>query len=318
MHEHDGHQHGGEALRSRGRRALVLALVVTGSFMVVEAVGGLLTGSLALLADAGHMVTDVAALALSLAAMWVAGRPRNPSKTYGYLRAEILAALVNGVCLVVIALIVAWQAVARFSEPPEVESGPMVLVAIAGLLANCVSGAVLLRSGGDSLNVRGALLHVAGDALGSVGAITAGLIILTTGWLQADALVSLLISGLIMFASWRILHEAVDVLLEGAPHRIDMVELERAMMAVPGVASVHDVHVWTVTSGFVAMSGHAEMDGARDEHAVLDDLTEMLTHRFHISHVTIQPETGAHATDCCEALCEPAVRREPVGAVRET
>ena len=317
MHERGVHQHGGEALRSRGRRALVLALVVTAGFMVVEVAGGLLTGSLALLADAGHMVTDVAALALSLAAMWVAGRPRNPSKTYGYLRAEILAALVNGVFLVLIALIVAWQAVTRFSEPPEVDSGPMVLVAIGGLMANCVSGAILLRSGGESLNVRGALLHVAGDALGSVGAITAGIIILTTGWLQADALVSLLIAGLILFGSWKILHEAVDVLLEGAPHRIDMVALERAMRAVPGVASVHDVHVWTVTSGFVAMSGHAEMDGTRDQHAVLDDLTDTLTHRFHIAHVTIQPETGTHATDCCETLCEPATREPELAGRRE-
>jgi cobalt-zinc-cadmium efflux system protein len=299
------HRHGGEATRARNRRALAAALAITAAFAAVEAIGGLLTGSLALLADAGHMVTDIVALALSLFAAWVAGRPGSPSKTYGYLRAEILAALVNGVVLVLIALVIAWEALGRLSEPAHVDSVPMLLVALAGLGANLSAATILLRAGGESLNVRGALLHVGGDALGSVGAIAAGLVILLSGWQRADAVASLVIAALILAGSWRLLHESVDVLLEGAPHRIDMRALERAMLAVPGVAAVHDVHVWTVTSGFVAMSGHAELDGSRDDHTVLDELTAMLADRFHISHVTIQPETATHAADCCDSPCEP-------------
>lgn len=316
MHEHGGHHHAGETVRARNRRALAVALAVTAAFAVAEAAGGLLTGSLALIADAGHMLTDMAALGLSLFAAWVAGRPSTPRKTYGYYRAEILAALVNGAALVLISLAIGWQAVTRLSDPPAVDSGPMLLVAIAGLLANVLAGAVLLRAGGESLNVRGALLHVAGDALGSVGAIGAGAVILTTGWQQADALASLLIAVLILLGSWRLLRESVEVIMEGTPHGIDMAELERAMLAVPGVAAVHDIHVWTVTSGFVAMSGHAELDGSRDAHSVLDTLTETLARRFNIAHVTIQPETGAHAADCCEVVCEPDRERAALPGAR--
>ena len=296
----------GEAARARNRHALAAALAVTAAFAAVEAAGGVLSGSLALLADAGHMVTDVAALALGLFAAWIAGRPSSPRKTFGYLRAEILAALVNGVALVLISLLVIWQAVTRLSDPPEVESGLMLAVSVAGLAANLAAGAILIRAGSDSLNVRGALLHVAGDALGSVGAIAAGVVMLTIGWREADAVASLLIAVLILAGSWRLLRESVDILLEGAPHRIDMEELERTMQAVPGVARVHDVHVWTVTSGFVAMSGHAELDGSRDAHDVLDLLTESLADRFNIAHVTIQPEPPSHASECCEVMCEPA------------
>lgn len=307
MAEQHEHQHGGEHLRTRNRRALLLALAITVAFTVMEAVGGLLTGSLALLADAGHMLTDVLALALGLFAAWAAGRPSTPQKTYGYYRAEILAALVNGALLILIALGIAGQALRRLSEPHPVASGPMLAIAAAGLAANLAVGAVLLRGGaGYSLNVRGALLHVASDALGSIGAMAAGAVILLTGWSEADAVASLLIAGLILVGSWQLLREAVDVLLEGTPYSVDMGELQAAMLGVPGVAGVHDVHVWTVTSGFIAMSAHVELDGSRDAHAVLDDLTFLLADRFHISHTTIQPETADHTAVCCALVHEPA------------
>ncbi len=301
------HRHGGEKVRARNRRALVVALTITVAFALLEAVGGLLTGSLALLADAGHMLTDVLALGLGLFAAYVAGRPSTPQKTYGYYRAEILAALLNGALLILIAAGIAWQAVGRLSQPHAVASGPMLAIAAAGLAANLAVGVVLLRGGaGHSLNVRGALLHVASDALGSLGAMAAGAVILLTGWSEADAVASLLIAALILLGSWRLLREAVDVLLEGTPYSVDMDELQAAMLRVPGVAGVHDVHVWTVTSGFIAMSAHVELSGSRDAHAVLDDLTHLLAERFHIAHTTIQPETADHTAVCCALVHEPA------------
>jgi cobalt-zinc-cadmium efflux system protein len=309
LHNEHGHRHPGAETRHRSQRILLIALAVTAGFAAVEAAGGALTGSLALLADAGHMLTDVLALSLSLFAAWVAGRPSTPRKTYGYYRAEILAALVNGALLLGAAALLAREAAGRLSSPEHVHAPAMLLVAVAGLLVNLAVGLLLLRWGGNSLNMRGALAHVAGDALGSVGAIAAGLVILATGWQQADPAASLLIVALIIFGAWRLLREAVDVLLEGTPAHIDMSELEHAMTAVPGVARVHDVHVWTVTSGFVAMSGHAELDGTRDSHTVLDRLTETLNRQFSIAHVTIQPEPADHAADCVELVCEPVEPR---------
>lgn len=301
------HQHGGEHLRARNRRALVAALAITVAFALTEVVGGLLTGSLALLADAGHMLTDVLALGLGLFAAWVAGRPSTPQKTYGYYRAEILAALVNGALLILIAGGIIWQAVVRLSQPHPVASGPMLAIAAAGLAANLASAGILVHGGaGTSLNVRGALLHVASDAVGSVGAMAAALVILLTGWSEADALASLLIAGLILIGSWQLVREAVNILLEGVPSSVDLSKLQRAMSGVPGVAGVHDVHVWTVTSGFIAMSAHAELDGSRDAHAVLDDLTRLLAERFHISHTTIQPEPADHTAVCCTLVHEPS------------
>lgn len=305
MHAHVEHQHPGEGLRARNRRVLTIALLVTAGFAAVELAGGLFTGSLALVADAGHMATDVLALGLSLFAAWMAGRPSTPRKTYGYYRMEILAALANGAALIAIAIWIAWEAIRRLAAPPSVDAGPMMLIAFAGLLANLTSGKLLQRQGKDSLNVHAAFLHVAGDAAGALGAILAGAIIFLTGFRQADPIASLVIAGLILASSWHILRESVDVLLEGTPSRINLVELEEAMTAVPGVASVHDVHCWTVTSGFVALSGHAELTGDAGEHEVLDRLTVMLINRFHIAHVTIQPESRKHVLDCNEAPCEP-------------
>jgi len=317
MHSREGHQHAGEGVRARNRRALSTALAVTAVFAAVELTGGLFTGSLALVADAGHMATDVLALGLSLFAAWMAGRPSTPRKSYGYYRLEILAALANGAALVAIAAWIAWEAIQRLASPQTVNAGPMILIALAGLLANLLSGFVLSRQSEDNLNVHAAFLHVAGDAAGALGAMIAGAVILLAGWRQADPAVSLFIAGLILLSSWRVLRESVDVLLEGTPARINLIELEQAMTAVQGVASVHDVHCWAVTSGFVAMSGHAELDGTANEHQVLDRLTEVLTSRFHIAHVTIQPEPTAHVTDCYEPPCEPTEARLKSAAGRK-
>lgn len=294
MPEPEAHAvHENELARDRvNRRPFVIALGVTATFLVVEIIGGLLTNSLALLADAGHMATDVAALALSLFAIWLAKRPVTPERSYGFYRAEVLAALVNAASLVAISIYIFWEAFNRIGEPPEIDSGPMLLVAIAGLGANAASAWVLMRGGGheDNLNTRGAFLHVIGDMLGSVGAIVAALVMLGTGWYLADPILSAGIGLLILWSSWRLLRESVEVLLEATPKDIDTREVMESMSQVEGVAGVHDLHVWTVTSGMVAMSSHVEVTAQRDWHDTLVDLTDLLRVRFGIAHVTLQPE----------------------------
>lgn len=290
-HHHPGAHHD----HPEGRvapRPLGLALAITGIFLIVDVIGGLLTGSLALLADAGHMATDVAALALALLAIWLARRPATPARSFGFLRAEVLAALVNAGTLIAIALFIFWETIARLREPPEVESGPMLAVAVAGLAANAASAWVLARGGGHrhDLNTRGAFLHVVGDLLGSAGAIVAAVVMLATGWYLADPILSGAIGLLILWSSWRLLRESVDVLLEATPAHLDPGAIRGAMAGVAGVAGVHDLHVWTVTSGMVALSGHVEVTGERPWQAVLLDLAEVLRARFGIVHVTLQPE----------------------------
>lgn len=274
------------------RRPFVIALIITGTFLIVEVIGGLLTNSLALLADAGHMATDVAALALALFAIWLAKRPATAERSYGFYRAEVLAALLNAATLVAISIYIFWEAFNRIGEPPEVDSGPMLLVAIAGLGANAASAWVLMRGGGhqDNLNVRGAFLHVVGDMLGSVGAIVAALVMLSTGWYLADPILSAGIGLLILWSSWRLLRESVEVLLESTPKDIDTTEVLTAISQTDGVAGVHDLHIWTVTSGMIAMSGHVEVTNQRAWHDTLVDLTVKLRTQFGIAHVTLQPE----------------------------
>lgn len=289
--------------RARGRRMLLVALCVFAALAALEVVGGLLAGSLALLADGGHMAGDALAIGVALLAARLADRPTTPRKTFGYLRAEILAAQVNGIYLSLVVAWTVWQAATRLRAPGPVDGSAMALIGLAGL---CVNGGVvvLLRRGGNGVSIRGALLDASSDALGASGAIVAGIVIAATGWRQADPLASLLIAALVLLAALRLLREVVNVLLESAPGGIDVGEIERAMVAIPGVVAVHDTHVWTLTSGFVAMSGHAELDGSQDAHAVLDALTGTLSDRFAIDHVTIQPENGGHAADCCETICE--------------
>ena len=286
-----GHDHGTGLHATSNGRALKLTLALTATFLVIEAAGGWLTGSLALVADAGHMLTDVAALALSLFALQIATRPATHARTYGYKRFEVLAAAVNGVALVAISIYIAWEAVVRLDEPEPVKSGPMLLVAAAGLGVNLVGMRLLAGGRGASLNLRGAYLHVLGDMLGSIGAITAALIILATGWTRADPLISLLIAALIVFSAWRLLRESVDVLLESTPAGLDVGQIESAITAIPGVQCVHDVHVWTVTSGFPAMSAHVSILDPAVYNRVLVTAQNLLRERFGISHATLQLET---------------------------
>ena len=275
--------------RGEESRRLKWVLAITGLFMVVEVVGGVLARSLALLADAGHMLTDVAALALSLVAMHVAQRPPSPEKTYGYVRLEILAALVNGATLLVIAGVIILEAWERMRAPVEVDGVVMLGVATLGLGVN-VAGLLLLHShSGKSLNVRGAYLHVMGDLLGSIGAIGAGVVILVTGWMPADPLISVAIAVLILVAAWNLVREATDVLLEGAPAHIDVSEVVAELGHIEGLDEVHDVHVWTLTSGFVALSGHGVIDDPSRHSAVLEEVRRRMRDRG-IEHVTFQIE----------------------------
>lgn len=298
MHDHAIDEHAAiDRPRERvHRRPLVIALAISAIFLVVEVVGGLVTNSLALLADAGHMATDVAALALALFAAWLAGRPATPQHSFGLYRTEVLAAVVNGAGLIVIALLIFWEAARRFTAPPTVDSGPMLVVAVAGLVANAASAWVLSRGGGHehNLNIRGAFLHVVGDLLGSVGAIVAALIMLATGWYLADPILSAGIGLLILWSAARLLRDSLDVLLEATPRHIDAEEVRAAMMGVDGVMNVHDLHIWTVTSGFVSLSAHVEVDEQQDWHAILLDLSVLLRERFGIAHVTLQPEAPQH------------------------
>jgi cobalt-zinc-cadmium efflux system protein len=264
-------------------------LVLTAIFLVAEVVGGIVSGSLALLADAGHMLTDVAALALSLAAFRWARRPATPERTYGWVRAEILAALVNGAALLVIVGWVVWEAVARIQAPPEIDGPLMLGVAIAGLVVNAVGLRLLHGHHHGSLNMRGAYLHVLGDLLGSVGAIAAGVVVAATGWTAADPLASILIAALILVSAWRLVREATDVLLEATPGHVDMEALLEDLRTVDGLDEIHDLHVWTLTSGFVALTGHGVLVHPTRHGAVLDEVRRRCESRG-ITHVTFQLE----------------------------
>ncbi len=294
MHAH-AHAHSSE--RSRDRRALRWALALTAAFCVVEFVGGWLTNSLALLSDAVHMLTDVAALSLALAALWVAGRPATGSKTFGYHRAEILAALANGVLLGFAVLFILREAWERLAAPTPVDTGGMMLVAAAGLGINLVCARLLAPGEGSSLNRRAAFLHVLSDLFGSLGALVAGAVIALTGWQQADALAAVLISVLILVNAWRLVRESLDILMEAVPPHIDLDHLREAMARVPGCCRVHDLHVWTLTTGHHALSAHAVVEPAADGEAILQALQRLLAERFEVHHVTIQLE--------CRRPCEP-------------
>jgi cobalt-zinc-cadmium efflux system protein len=259
--------------------------------MVAEICGGLWTGSLALLADAGHMLSDVAALALSLVAMRIAQRPATPNRTYGYLRTEILAALVQGVLLVAVSVFIFIEAIERLQTPREVLGGPMLLIATGGLVVNLVGLAILNAGRHDSLNVRGAWLHVMSDALGSLGAIFAGVAIYTLGWRWADPAASLLIGLLVIFSSLSLLRETVDVLMEAAPAHIDVDKVRNAIAELPGVQAVHDLHVWTITSGMVSLSGHVVAKDGSDTGPLLQLVCNRLHQHFGIDHSTIQIES---------------------------
>ena len=288
------------------RLAAVLALTV--AFMFVEAVGGWISGSLALLADAGHMLTDAGALGLSLFSAWIGLRPASPSKTYGYQRWEILAALINGAALFGIAAWVILEAVQRIQHPQPIRAGLFLIVAAGGLLVNIVSLMILHGIRQGNLNTRGAYLHVLGDALGSVGALGAAGVILLTGWTLADPIISIALALLILLGAWRLLRESTDILLEGVPGHVSMAEVQRRMLGVAGVTAVHDLHVWTVTSGMVAMSGHAIVPRLDTHPEVLDQIRSELA-LLGISHVTIQLEVQ-HECEEPRAVAAPGVRND--------
>ncbi len=287
MHDH---QHGTSSSEGQQRR-LTLALLLAASYMLAEVAGGLWTGSLALLADAGHMLSDVFALSLSLFAFRLARRPATPQQTYGHHRTEILAALVNGLLLMGVSAYILSEALKRIETPREILGAPMLAIATGGLLVNLGALWILREGRHDNLNVRGAWLHVMSDALGSIAAIVAGGLIWAFGWSWADPLASLVIAVLIVFSAWNLLREVVEVLMEWAPSHIDVAEVERSIAALPGVLAVHDLHIWTISSGRISLSGHVACETEHDHIKLLQEVTDLLHQRFEISHATIQIET---------------------------
>ena len=288
---HDHHHHGPGHSHAHGAsvRALKIALALTAGFLLAEVVGGFLANSLALIADAGHMLTDVAALALALFVAWFSRRPVTPEKSYGYLRWEILAAFLNGATLLLLSVWIAWEAVSRLRAPEPVASGLMLVVAVLGLVVNVAAAWVLRPSHETSLNVRGAYLHVLGDLLGSVGTVAAALVIRWTGWTTADAIASIVMTLLIVRGAWNLVRESVDVLLESTPSHISLGSVRAQLEAIPGVESVHDLHVWTVTSGMIAMSAHAIVREPERQQHVLEHIHDAMR-LFGIEHVTVQLE----------------------------
>ena len=296
-HEHRSASKTGREF-ARGRLALVLPLLA--AYMVAEVVGGLLTNSLALLADAGHMLSDVAAVALTLFAMWIARRPATAARTFGYYRAEILAALVNGATLVAIAIYVFVEAWQRARNPPAVLGTGMLAIAVGGLAVNVVGLWLLKDSRSESLNVRGAWLHVLGDALGSVAAIASGALIAGFGWNWADPVASVAIAVLILYSAWALVREATAVLMEGAPGNIDVDAVRGALRAIDGVEEVHELHVWSISSGLASLSCHLVRSNNARVDALLHAARERLARDFGIQHVTIQVESERCSTEAHE------------------
>ncbi len=292
------------------RRKLLLALALAASYLVAELIGGWWTGSLALLADAGHMASDVAALSLALFALWVAQRPADDRWTYGRSRAEILAALAQGVALVAVAGLIAIEAFERIGAPQPVLGGGVLAIATGGLLVNLAALVILGDGHQHSLNVRGAWLHVLSDALGSVGAMLAGFLVWQFGWLWADPAASLAIATLVLFSSWHLIREAVDVLMEAAPRHLDVDRVRQDLASLEDVRSVHDLHVWTLGQGSVALSCHLVVGALERSEQLLTDAYTLLGNRHGIDHATIQvePESLADASprSVCALGCEPA------------
>ena len=287
-------RNGGPPRPSAGRRALSLALLLTLGMMAVELAAAWVSGSLSLLADAGHMLTDAAALMLSLFAAWVSTRPATIEKTYGYYRTEILAALANGVALWLIVIWIDLRALHRLHHPVAVSSGPMIAIAALGLVVNLVSGWLLRTERASNLNMQGAWLNVMSDALGSVGVIVAGLLVRWHGWTAADPVASMVISVLIAVNSWNLVAKSVNILLEGTPGHLQIPAVIMAMRTIPGVREVHDVHLWTITTGMEAMSGHVIVEDVARSAEVLFGLNSVLSQRFGITHTTLQLEPPSH------------------------
>ncbi|AGA68871.1 cation diffusion facilitator family transporter [Desulfitobacterium dichloroeliminans LMG P-21439] len=287
-HEQEHHSHS----QTSNKKLLSIALFITVTFMIAEIIGGIIANSLALISDAGHMFSDAFSLALSLIAMRLAARPASAKRTFGFYRFEILAAFVNGVTLAVISLIIFYEAYRRILEPPMVQSGMMIVIAVLGLLANLGSAGILMK--GDTkgnLNLRSAFLHVLGDMLGSVGAIVAGILILLFDWYMADPIISIIVGALVLISGWRVTKESVHVLIEGTPGHINVNELNQQLHTVDGVQGIHDLHVWTITSGLESLSCHIVVAPTKNAQEILLACKHMIQERFGINHVTLQLET---------------------------
>ncbi len=290
-------------MASNQQRPLRLALLITVAVLVVEVVGGFLSRSLALLADAGHMLTDVAALGLGLFAFWLAARPASSRRTFGWRRFEIFAAFLNGVALWMIAAVIGYEAYLRFRAPQPVKGGLMFAVAAFGLAANVAVGGILYRSREHSLNVRGAFLHVVADALGSVGVLAAALLIAVTGSFIWDPIVSAAVSVLILWSSARLVRDSFRIFMEGAPSHLDPGAIRAALLAIDGVVDVHDLHVWTITSGFISLSAHLKVRAGAAQQEILRLAHEALSSRFEVRHSTFQIEPEEDAA-CATASCD--------------
>ncbi len=296
-HGHDHvHPHRHYDVSSRRSQKLLLVLGLTFGYMIAELVGGYLSNSLALLSDAGHMFTDVAALALSLLAVRFASRPATPKKTYGFYRLEILAALLNGVTLIVLSIMICIEAYHRLTSPEEVKGMTLLVISSGGLMVNIVCAYLLSSEHKHNLNVRGAFLHVLGDLLGSVAALVAGVLITWKDWRWADPAFSFIISGLIIYGSWRLVAESINILLEGTPSHINAAAVEQAIRTVTGVREVHDLHIWTITSNRYAVTAHVVVDDASHSYRVLRELRSLLADNFNLTHSTIQIEDPTFAT----------------------
>jgi cobalt-zinc-cadmium efflux system protein len=283
VHAHS-HTHG----RELNRRRMAVALAINAVLLGAGVAGWLVFDSVALLADAGHVLSDVGAIGLGLLAATLAARPASGRRTFGLQRGEILAALLNGLALVAIAVLVFVQSISRLSDPPEVEGAGVLAIGLLGLAGNAAAAVALAGGDRDDINLEAVLRHSAADALGSLGVVVAGAVVLATGWLEADPIAGLVIGALILFGSWRLVREPLEVLLEAAPEGLDVEEIGRAMVAVPGVREVHDLHVWTVTSGFPALSAHVVVDRGAGRDQVLAQMERMLAERFDIQHTTLQ------------------------------
>ena len=296
MAEHCHTNHG--AYDTAGnRRRLAAVLLLTAGYFVAEVIGGILTNSLALLSDAGHMLTDVGALALAYFAIWFAMRPATPQKTYGYHRLEILAALFNGVVLLALSVFIIVEAVARIQHPPEVRGLGLLLVAVGGLIVNLAGAYILQHGHAHSLNIRAAFYHILGDLLGSVGAIVAGVLIYFFHWYIADPILAIVISLLIIVGAVALVREATDVLLEATPGHVVIDEVRAALLAVPGVTGIHDLHIWTITSGMYALSCHVVVNPDAFTVQKLEEIRDLLHNHCAIPHQTIQIETDELAAE---------------------
>lgn len=300
----DGHDHHHD-LKSASYRRLWWAFVINLVFLVVEVIGGILTNSLALLADAGHMLTDVGALALAIFVAHMASKPATPEKTYGLLRAEVLGAFINGAALVIIVGFIMWEAWERLGKYQEIDGPVMIIIALLGLMANVASAIILAKDREENVNLKGAFLHMIADALGSVGAVIAGLVIWTTGWMPIDTIASVVIGILILLSTYGFLKQTINILLEATPDNIDYLEVKNSLEEMEHISTVHDLHIWTITSGVPVLSAHIKLSAccADTDHwqECLENAQKLIKEKFGIEHTTLQVEPG---DDECVQECQ--------------